>query len=104
MRGKRVKKTTPRQILTAFTAGVFLLSAGLLVRDLVRSASERRANERLAQLAAGEAATASAAPADDGEAEPSERDYLPPGGAERGPVRLVDHSEHYDRLPGDVYS
>ena len=74
MRGKRVKKTTPRQILTAFTAGVFLLSAGLLVRDLVRSASERRANERLAQLAAGEAATASAAPADDGEAEPSERD------------------------------
>lgn len=77
MRGKRVKKATPRQILTAFTAGVFLLSAGLLVRDLVRSASERRANERLAQLATGEAATASAAPADDGEAEPSERDYLP---------------------------
>lgn len=77
MRGKRVKKATPRQILTAFAAGVFLLSAGLLVQDLVRSASERRANERLAQLAAGEAAHASAAPADDGEAEPSERDYLP---------------------------
>lgn len=78
MRGKRVKKISIRRTLTVLAAGVFLVSAGLLVRDLARSARERRANEQLAQLAAGEAAIPAAPPADDGgEERPPERNYLP---------------------------
>ena len=78
LREKPVKLGSIRLVLTLLAAGVFLVSAGLLVRDLARSARERRANEQLAQLAAGEAAIPAAPPADDGgEERPPERNYLP---------------------------
>ena len=77
MREKPVKRGSVRRVLTLLSAGVFLVSAGLLVRDLARSPRERQANEQLAQLAAGEADIA-APPADDGgEESPPERNYLP---------------------------
>ena len=88
MHGKREKKRDVRHTLVIVFAALFLLSAVLLGRDLIRSARERQANEELASVAAGEtlrredasassnAGSGSGTGASDGE-DPRGRDYLP---------------------------
>lgn len=88
MHGKREKKRDVRHTLVIVFAALFLLSAVLLGRDLIRSARERQANEELASVAAGEtlrredasalssASVGSSANTSEGE-DPWGRNYLP---------------------------
>ena len=88
MHGKQEKKRDVRHTLVIVFAALFLLSAVLLGRDLIRSARERQANEELASVAAGEtlrredasassnAGSGTGTGASDGE-DPWGRNYLP---------------------------
>lgn len=76
MRENRAPKAVLWRCLTFIAAAVFVISAALLARDLLRSRRERWANEKLAQLASAGAP----APAISGSAAPDEipdRRYAP---------------------------
>ena len=76
MHSKRRQRPTLRQVMTALAAAVFLISAGLLVRDLFRSARERQANEELVRLAEADTLEQESS-VDTSQAETAERNYLP---------------------------